>query len=167
MERCRAPGIIDGLLAIGLAVCLTALIAVTVPLMDLASIVKVCRLERSARPVVSAPLMTAPFRPGDHGASVLVSPDAWNSFPPSPSSRLADRDDRGGQGDAQIYLREAAAVAWRYPWAGPWRGETRTDLWINDPASIGSSSRPTSYPVTPSRSRSDSLTGRTQDQEDY
>lgn len=49
-----------------------------------------------------------------------------------------------------FYLRNAAAAAHRYDRAAPGRGETRTDLWINAPESIGSTSPPDASPVTPS-----------------
>ena len=150
MERRRTPGIIDGLRVIGMAVSVIALVAVVVPLTDLAGIVTSFRPERSASPAVSAPPLPAPMRPGNHGAPGPVSPAPLNTSPSSPSGEFVERDDRGEQGDPRIYLEEAAAVARRYPWAAPWRGETRTDLWINAPGSIGSTSPPAARPVTPS-----------------
>jgi hypothetical protein len=53
------------------------------------------------------------------------------------------------QGDERTYLQDAAAAA-RHAGAGRQPGETRTDLWINAPASIGSTSPPQAGSVTPS-----------------
>jgi hypothetical protein len=62
--------------------------------------------------------------------------------PASRTGNLIERDELRGQGDVRDYLQGAAAVAHRYPWAGPWRGETQTAMVVNAPASIGSTSPP-------------------------
>ena len=79
---------------------------------------------------------------GGHGALGADSPDHPRVIPKSPSGGLVDRAARRGQGDARIHLRDAAILAWRgVTWARPSRGETRTDVWVNTPGSIGSTSR--------------------------
>jgi hypothetical protein len=140
MNRRRTPGVVDGLLGIGLVVSLIGLLTNSIPLTELAAIVTSFATEQSASPVVSALPMTTHGRPGDHAAGVTITSGPLKTILTSPSGRIMDRHDRGGQSDARTYLEEAAAVARRYPWAGPWRGETRTDLWVNAPEFIGSTS---------------------------
>ena len=84
---------------------------------------------------------------GTHGAderNALVSvPSAPQlAAPTAPDvSRMAADEPRGHE-DARAFLRDTAAEAHRYPWAGSRRGETRTDLWVNDPRMAGSTSPP-------------------------
>jgi hypothetical protein len=125
---CRlTPGIADGLLAMGLAVIMIGLLAVISGLADSAAF----------------------DRPGGHGAPVAVSSDPLVASRVASSGRRMERDAHREQGDARLYLRDAAAAALRYPWAGAWQGETRTDLWINAPRFIGSTSPPDTSPSTP------------------
>ena len=142
MNRRTTPGVAGELLGMGMVVILIGLMAVSIPLTELAAIVTSFATEHSASPVVSAPPMTSHGRPGDHAAGVTIASGPLKTILASPSGRIMDRHDRGGQGDARTYLEEAAAAAHRYPWAGPWRGETRTDLWLNAPEFIGSTSPP-------------------------
>lgn len=147
MNRRRTPSVAGGLLGIVLVVSVIGLMTVSIPLTELAAIVRLFATEHSASPVVSSPPMTSHGRPGDHAAGVTIASGPLKTILASPSGRIMDRHDRGGQGDARTYLEEAAAVARRYPWAGPWRGETRTDLWVNAPEFIGSTSPPEASPV--------------------
>ncbi len=147
MNRRRTPGVVDGLLGIGLVVSLIGLLTNSIPLTELAASVRSFATEHSASPVVPALPMTSHDRPGDHAAGVTIASGPLKTILTSPSGRIMDRHDGGGQGDARTYLEEAAAVAHRYPWAGPWRGETRTDLWVNAPGFIGSTSPHKATPV--------------------
>jgi hypothetical protein len=147
MKRRRTPGVADGLLGMGLVVSLIGLLTGSIPLTELAAIVTSLATEHSASPVVSSPPLISHGRPGDHAAGVTIASDPLKTIPTSPSGRITDRHDRGGQGDARTYLEEAAAAAHRYSWAGPWRGETRTDLWVNAPEFIGSTSPHKASPV--------------------
>jgi hypothetical protein len=143
----KTPGIDAALLVIGLAVSVIGLLAATV---GSRTVVGSILSARSASPVTSASAMASSVRSGADAAPVTISPDPVRKIPSSPSGRVVDRNESGGQGDARIDLQEAAAMARRYPWAGRWRGETRTDLWINAPASIHSTSPPDPSPGTPS-----------------
>ena len=136
------PRIADGLLVIGIAISMIGLMAFSIRQTELQVTVASLLAKRSASPVVLTTPMSSRVRPGHHTASVTVSSDPQKIVQTAPSGRIASRDDQGGQDDPRTYLQEAAAVAQRYPWAGPWRGETRTDLWINAPGSIGSTSPP-------------------------
>jgi hypothetical protein len=152
MERRRTLAITDGLLVIG-ALSVIGLLAVTIPLEDPPAIVGSIPSVRITSPVTSTLPLTPYVRSGKHRAPVSSSLDPLDPLkplPPSPSGEFENGDDRGGQGDARIDLQEAAAMARRSPWGRPWRGETRTDLWINAPASIGSTSPPDPSPGTPS-----------------
>ena len=138
----RKPRIADGLLVIGIAISMICLMTLSIPHTELPVTVASLLTERSASPVVLTSPMTSHVRRGHHAASIAVSSDPQKIVQTAPSGRIASRADQGGQDDPRTYLQEAAAVAQRYPWAGPWRGETRTDLWINAPGSIGSTSPP-------------------------
>ncbi len=150
MERRRTLGMTDELLVIGVALSVIGLLAVTVPLGDPPAIVGSIPSARITSSVTSKLPLTPHVRSGNHGAPATASLDPLQTLPPSPSGGLENGDDRGAQGDGRIDLQEAAAMARRYPWGGPWRGETRTDLWINAPASIGSTSPPDPSPGTSS-----------------
>ncbi|MCA9878250.1 MAG: hypothetical protein KC442_10730 [Thermomicrobiales bacterium] len=87
-------------------------------------------------------------------AALPTSPDAEVTTQGAPADSL-DSPPRfwpaqpGRQGDLRITLREAADMARWYPGVRPWQGETRTDLWVNAPTSIGSTSPPAPVPATP------------------
>ena len=125
MKRRHTVGIANAVLVIGLAVSVIGLMA-----------------------VFSAPENPAAIgRLGGPGAPVTVSQDSLPAAPVEFSGGHMDQDDRRDQGDARLYLRDAAAAAQRYPWAGAWQGETRTDLWVNAPRFIASTSPPEASPV--------------------
>jgi hypothetical protein len=125
MKRRQIVGIANAVLVIGLAVSVIGLVA-----------------------VFSAPENPAAIgRLGGPGAPVTVSPDPLPAAPVVFSGGHMDQDDRRDQGDARLYLRDAAAAAHRYPWAGAWQGETRTDLWVNAPRFSGSTSPPEASPA--------------------
>ena len=128
MHRRRMPGTADGLLVIGLVASMIGLVAVTSPREDPAPV----------------------GRAGGDGAPIAVAPDPRPASSVSSSGRRFEQDDRREQGDARLYLRDAATAAHRHAWAGPGWGETRTDLWINAPGSIGSTSPPEASPINPS-----------------
>lgn len=138
MGQGKMRGAGDGFLLIGLAVGVVSLLTVMTRLADHPATVAAFRSEHSANPVAAAPSTTLRDSLGAQSARATASPD-----------RLA-RHDRGGRGDARLDLRDAAAMAWWYLWTRPGREETRTDLWINAPASIGSTSPPDASPVPPS-----------------
>lgn len=141
MGHGKTCGASDGLLLIGLAVGVVNLITITTRLADHPANLASIRSERSAHPGAAAPSTTVRDSLCAQGARATASPD-----------RLA-RHDRGGRGDARLDLRRAAAMARWYLWTRPGRGETRTDLWINAPASIGSTSPPDASPVPRPSSR--------------
>jgi hypothetical protein len=126
MRRRQMFGIANALLVIGLAGSLIGLMAVITPPAD---------------PTVS-------IRAGDRAAPTIVAPEPRLASPTRHSPGQTASDDRSGHGDARLFLRDAAA-AQRHLRADSRRGETRTDLWINHPASIGSMSRPDDRPATP------------------
>ena len=135
MVHRKTSGLGDGLLLIRLTVGAISLMTVMTGLADSAAIILLFRSDRIASPVASSPSTTSHDRPGDQGARGTVSPD------------LVARQTGGGQGDARLDLRDAAAMARWYLWTRPGRGETRTDLWINAPASIASTSPPDASPA--------------------
>jgi hypothetical protein len=92
----------------------------------------------------SSPTVNAATRTHARGTAATAGPQV--SSLASPSGRSHHQEDHGALGDARAYLRDAAAAA-RHAGAGPWHGETRTELWINAPASIGSTS-PRRLPAT-------------------
>jgi hypothetical protein len=115
---------------------------ITVGFADPAAILRAFAAVGIARSVVAAPSTTTDDSPGAHAALGAALPDHLRVIPKSPSGGLVDRDDRGGQGDARIHLRDAATLARRgVIWARSSDGETRTDFWVNAPESIGSTSR--------------------------
>ena len=135
MVHRKTRGGADGLLLIGLAVSAIGLMTVMTRLAEHPASNPSFGSERIVNPVASSPSASSDGRRGDQGARGAVSPDP------------VARDTRGGQGDARLDLRDAAAMARWYLWTRPGRGETRTDLWINAPASIGSTSPPDASPA--------------------
>jgi hypothetical protein len=135
MVHRKTRGGADGLLLIGLAVSVIGLMTVTTRLAEHPASSPSVSSERIVNPVASSPSWTSPVRPGDQDAHGAVSPDP------------GARDTRGGQGNARRDLQDAAAMARWYLWTRPGGGETRTDLWINAPASIGSTSPPDASPA--------------------
>src|SRR5215213_1320002 len=125
----------DGLLLIGLAVIVIGLMAIMTRLAEHSASSPPLGSERIVNPVVAAPSGTSRDRLGDQGAGGTVS------------SGSGDRRDSSRQGDARLDLRDAAAMARWYLWTRPGGEETRTDLWINAPASIGSTSPPDASPA--------------------
>lgn len=117
-----------GLLLIGLAVSVIGFMIVMTRLAEQPASNPSFSSKRIVNPVASSPFTTSHVRLGDQGARGTVSSDP------------VARRTRGGHGDARLDLRDAAAMARWYLWTRPGRGETRTDLWINPPASIGSTS---------------------------
>jgi hypothetical protein len=155
MDRRGTPGTSYGLVVIGLMASLVGFVAVTAGLADRVSIFDSFPSERIAAPIASAepgPPLLDPVShqpPGAYAAPVVVSVDPQPASPALSSARSMEPHALSDQGEAGDYLRDAAAVAKRFPWAGPWRGETRTDLWVNAPGSIGSTSPPDASPVAP------------------
>lgn len=127
MKQRRTYGIANALLIIGLAVSVIGLMAV---------------ISTPADPAVSS-------RAGDLATPTAVEPESLLVSPTPLSRGQTALDDRAGQGDVRLFLRDAAAAAQRRPRTESRRGETRTDLWINAPSSIGSMSRPDERPGTP------------------
>jgi hypothetical protein len=125
----------DGLLLIGLAVSVIGLMTIMTRLAEHPASSPSFRSEPIVNPVVAAPSAGWRDRLGDQGAHGTVSSDS------------ADRHESGGQGDARLDLRDAATMARWYLWTRPGGEETRTDLWINAPASIGSTSPPDASPA--------------------
>lgn len=140
VDRRGTPSLADRLLVISLAVGVIGFTVTPLTVSDFAATVASLTSVRSTGPVDDAPPVAMRFRPGDHLAPITVASDPLLAFSASPSRHLVDRDTHRGQGDARLYLRDAAAAAHRYAWPGLERGETRTDLWLNAPASIGSTS---------------------------
>jgi hypothetical protein len=128
-------GVGDGLLLVGLAVSVIGLITIMTRLAAHPATSPLLSAERSVNPVAASPPTTAHVRLSDQRAGDTVSPDP------------VARQTRGEQGDARLDLRDAAAMARWYLWARPGGEETRTDLWINAPASIGSTSPPEASPA--------------------
>jgi hypothetical protein len=125
----------DGLLLIGLAVGVMSLMTIITRFAEHPASISSLIATPVTNRVAPAPSTTSRHHRGDQGAR-------W----PAPSDPLDGRA-RGRQGDARLDLRDAAAMAQWYLWARPGRGETRTDLWINAPASIGSTSPPDASPA--------------------
>jgi hypothetical protein len=128
MDHCNTRGVGDGLPLIGLAVGVISLMTVMARLAEHPASISSIRAERLVNPVATAPFMTSRDRHGDQGAGGSVASDPV-------ASRNCDR-----QSDARLDRRDAAAMARWYLLTRPGREETRTDLWINAPASIGSTS---------------------------
>ena len=135
MHHGKTRGVGDGLLLIGLVVGIISLLAVMTGLAEHAPSISSFRSGRITNPVAAAPSTTLRDCLRDQGARGTSSPD------------LLAHHDHGRQGDARLDLRDAAAMARWYLWTRPGREETRTDLWINAPASIGSTSPPDASPV--------------------
>jgi hypothetical protein len=125
----------DGLLLIGLAIGVMSLMTIMTRFAEHPASISSLITTPVTNRVAPAPSTTSRHHLGDQGARS-----------PAPSDPVDGRD-RGGQGDARLDLRDAAAMARWYLWARPGRGETRTDLWINAPASIGSTSPPDASPA--------------------
>jgi hypothetical protein len=125
----------DGLLLIGMVVGIISLMTVMTRLSAHPASSSPVSLERNGNLVASSLSTTSQVRLGDQGVRGTVSPDHL------------DRGKRGGQGDARLDLRDAATMARWYLWTRPGSEETRTDLWINAPASIGSTSPPDASPA--------------------
>jgi hypothetical protein len=128
MDHRKTRGVGYGLLLIGPAVGAISLITVLTQLADRPASILSFRSERIVNPVDAAPSAASHDRLGNRGARDTVS------------SNTVNRHDHGGERDARLDLQDAAAMARWYLWTRPGRGETRTDLWINAPASIGSTS---------------------------
>jgi len=126
MDYGKTRGLADGLLLIGVVVSIIGLMTVMTRLAAHPASNPSVSSEHKVNPVASSPATTAHIRLG-RGP---VSPD-------SGTRHLAGR-----QGDARLELRDAATMARWYLWTRPGGEETRTDLWINAPASIGSTSPP-------------------------
>ena len=135
MDHRKTRRLGDGLLLIGMAVSVIGLMTIMSRLAEHPASSPPFRSERFVTPAVAAPSATSLDRLGDQGARGTVS------------SNSVDRHKRGVQGDAQLYLQDAAAMARWYLWTRPRGEETRTDLWINAPASIGSTSPPDASPA--------------------
>ena len=135
MVQRKTRGGADGLLLIGLVVSVIGLMIVMTRLAEYSASSPSVSSEHIVNPVASSPSTTSPVHPSDQGARDAVSPDP------------VARDPRGEQGDARLALRDAAALARWYLWTRPGGEETRTDLWINAPASIGSTSPPDASPA--------------------
>ncbi len=128
MKRQHGVSIVNALLVIGLAVSMIGLL--------------MAAISPPADPASSR-------RAGDRVAPTAVMP-ASRLVSPAPRARgQTALEDRAAHGDARLFLRDAAAATRRRPAAEARRGETRTDLWINNPSSIGSMSRPDERLATP------------------
>lgn len=150
MDRYKTLGLAGWLLVIGLSVSVVGFMVFPRTLPGLAAIVQQWSSGRVTSPVASVLRLTQHDGQGDHGAPVIVSSAPLLAFPASPSNSFVERKVPRGQGDPRLYLRDAAAAAHRYDRPGPGRGETRTALWFNAPASIGSTSPPDASPGAPS-----------------
>ena len=131
MDHGKMHGVGDGLLLIGLVVGVLGLMTVMTRLAAHPASSPSASSEHIVDFVASSPATTAHVRLGRD----TVSPDP------------VARHTRGGQGDARVDLRDAATRARWYLWTRPGGGETRTDLLINAPASIGSTSPPEASPA--------------------
>jgi hypothetical protein len=128
MKRRHFVGVANALLVIGLAESLIGLLMAVI--------------STPGDPAVSS-------HAGDRAAPPAGVPEIRVASPTPRTRGQTAWDDRAGHGDARLFLRDAAAAAQRRPQAESRRGETRTDLWINNPSSIGSMSRPDDHPGTP------------------
>jgi hypothetical protein len=135
MDHRKTRGVGSGILLIGLVVGAVSLITVSTRLSERPASIPSLTSERALDPVATAPSAASRDRLADQRARGTGSSDS------------VDRHDRGGQGDARLDLQDAAAMARWYLWARPGRGETRTDYWVNSPASIGSTSPPDASPA--------------------
>ena len=135
MGHGKMRGVGDGLLLLGRVVSVIGLMTIMTRLAEHHVSISSFSSERSGVPVASARSTTSHVWLGNQGARSPVSPDHQ------------DHDDRGWQGDARLDLRDAAAMARWYLWTRPGREETRTNLWINAPASIGNTSPPDASPA--------------------
>jgi hypothetical protein len=99
-------------------------------------------------PVDDATGVISPNGEGAHVESLPAVSNLPRRLPAAPIRTHVDPDARRAEGDARLYLRDAAAAAHRYDRVGRGRGETRTALWINAPASIGSTSPTQASPST-------------------
>ena len=131
MDHGKSRGVGDGLLLMGLVVGIIGLMTVMTRLAAHPASSPSVRSERNVNPVASSSSTTAEVRLG-RGA---VSPDPVARHKP------------GSQGDPRLDLRDAATMARWYLWTRPGGEETRTDLLINAPASIGSTSPPEASPA--------------------
>jgi len=150
----RVSGIVDALAVIGLALSVIGLTSLPGPVAPRAATGGSLPAARTAGADSSHALVLPPGNPGwcaclipHHGAAYrrslgVVSPEPPLAAPPSSAGTRRDRDADGDQDDARAYLRDAAAAAHRSFWAGPGRGETRTVVWVNTSAFIGSTSPP-------------------------
>jgi hypothetical protein len=131
MDHGKMRGVVDGLLLVGLVVGIIGLMTVMTRLAAHPASSPSVSSERNVHPIASSPATTAHIRLGRGTVS---------------SDHLASHN-LGGQGDARLDLRDAATMARWYLWARPGGEETRTDLLINAPASIGSTSPPEASPA--------------------
>jgi hypothetical protein len=136
MDHRKSRRVGDGLLLIGMAVSVIGLMTIMSRLAEHPASSPSFRSERFVTPAVAAPSAFSLDRLGDQGARGTVSSD------------FRDRHDSGEHGDARLDLRDAAAMARWYLWTRPEGEETRTDLWINNPTSIGSTSPPGASPAS-------------------
>jgi hypothetical protein len=140
VDRLKTLGLAGRLLVIGLGVSAIGSLVLPRTLPDRAAFVASWPSERITSGVDQAQAMIPLNRAGDHDALITIASSPLHAFPGSPASRFAGPDARLDQGDARLYLRDAAAAAHRLVRARPGQGETRTDLWINAPETIGSTS---------------------------
>ena len=142
-------GLGDGLLAIGLVVGAIGVMSVLIGLAEPAAITGRPGAAHIARPGIAAPSTTLRALPGDDAGLAPLSPER-------PESQIAAQGDARGQGDSRLFLRYAADLARRdFRWVRSQPEETRTDLRINDPASIGSTSPASASLVTASLTEPD------------
>jgi hypothetical protein len=135
MGHGKTRGVGDVLLLVGLALTVIGLMTVMTRLAAHPASSPSFSSERNGNSIASSPSTTLHVRLSGQGAHSTVPPDP------------VARQGRGAQGDARLDLRDTATMARWYLWARPGRGETRTDLWINAPASIGSTSPPDASPA--------------------
>jgi hypothetical protein len=131
MDHGKMHGVGDGLLLIGLVVSVLGLMTAMTRLAAHPASSPSVSSERNVNATASSPATTAHVRLGRGTVS---------------SDHLASHN-LGGQGDARLDLRDAATMARWYLWARPGGEETRTDLLINAPAAIGSTSPPEASPA--------------------
>jgi hypothetical protein len=77
--------------------------------------------------------------PGTSEAEGSASSDSVLVPAGLPIGRRAGPSERGAHRDARAYLFDAASAARK---RGPWRDGTRTEHWLNAPATVGSTSPP-------------------------
>jgi hypothetical protein len=155
--RHRALVLADGLVVVGVVLGVIGLMAISGSLTERTAIPGAPAALRTSSTIapqaplpalVDPPLYPCAVLPEDRGmrGTAVAGSSQPRTAAATSFSTSSQIEDNRGDGDARTYLQEAAAAA-RHAGAPP--GETRTELWINAPASIGSTSPPPASPVMP------------------